>query len=184
MLPWEGRAANETLLGDLRYLAPLIAICRDLDGGSVSLRRSGAVRIRYRLSERDGATVRAAAVALAQIHRAANALEISVLATPAPRSYAGDHVETFLRRLGRLDTAANRLFITSAHQMGTARMGADAAQHVCDPRGHVRADVRGTLVGGLFVADGSLFPTAAGVNPMVTVMALARRVARTVTAEG
>jgi choline dehydrogenase-like flavoprotein len=40
------------------------------------------------------------------------------------------------------------------------------------------------VIGGLYVADASLFPTAIGVNPMLTVMALARRVARTVVAEG
>jgi long-chain-alcohol oxidase len=38
-------------------------------------------------------------------------------------------------------------------------------------------------VGGLYVADASLFPTALGANPMLTVMALARRVARTVVSE-
>jgi choline dehydrogenase-like flavoprotein len=183
LLPWEGRVANEAMLGDLRYVAPLIAICRDLDGGSVTVRRNGTVRIGYRLSDRDGATVRAAVGAMAQMHRAANALEITVLATPAPRSYAGDHFEGFLRRLARLDMAPNRLLIASAHQMGTARMGADPTDHVCDPRGRVRADVQGTLVEGLFVADGSLFPTASGVNPMVTIMALARRVARTVASQ-
>ena len=41
-----------------------------------------------------------------------------------------------------------------------------------------------SVVGGLYVADTSLFPTGLGVNPMLTVMALARRVARTVLAEG
>ena len=40
------------------------------------------------------------------------------------------------------------------------------------------------VIGGLYVADTSLFPTGLGVNPMLTVMALARRVARTVQAEG
>jgi choline dehydrogenase-like flavoprotein len=39
-------------------------------------------------------------------------------------------------------------------------------------------------VPGLYVGDGSLFPTGLGVNPMITVMALARRVARTVAGEG
>jgi choline dehydrogenase-like flavoprotein len=183
LLPWEGRAASAAQLEDLRYVVPLIAICRDLDGGTVTLRRSGAVRIRYRLSDRDGETVRAAAAALATIHRAANAIEITVLATPAPRSFAGDHFEGFLRRIERLDITPNRLFVTSAHQMGTARMGADPADHACDPRGRVRADARGTLADGLYVADGSLCPTAPGVNPMVTIMALARRVARTVAVE-
>jgi choline dehydrogenase-like flavoprotein len=39
------------------------------------------------------------------------------------------------------------------------------------------------VVGGLYVADGSLFPSGIGVNPMVTIMVLARRVARTILAE-
>jgi len=183
LVPWEGRAANEATLAELRYLSPLIGICRDLDGGRVSLRRSGKVRISYRLSDRDAETVRAAAAALARVHHAANALEMVVLGTPAPRYFAGGHFEDFLRRLTRLDTAPNRLLITSAHQMGTARMGADPGEHVTDPRGRVRADAKGALVDGLYVADSSLFPTASGVNPMVTVMALARRVARTLIAE-
>jgi len=42
----------------------------------------------------------------------------------------------------------------------------------------------GDLVTGLYVADGSLFPTGIGVNPMIGVMTLAKRVARTVVAEG
>ena len=40
------------------------------------------------------------------------------------------------------------------------------------------------VVPGLYVADGSLFPTGLGVNPMITIMALARRVGRTVLREG
>jgi long-chain-alcohol oxidase len=66
--------------------------------------------------------------------------------------------------------------------MGTIRMGADPASHPADPRGRVRADSRGSIVPGLYVADSSTFPTALGVNPMVTVMAMARRVSRTVLA--
>ena len=68
--------------------------------------------------------------------------------------------------------------------MGTVRMGAAPRDHPCDPHGRVRpgaGDER--IIAGLYVADASLFPTALGVNPMLTVMALARRVARTVLAE-
>jgi len=55
--------------------------------------------------------------------------------------------------------------------------------HPCDPDGRVR--IRGgRVIPGLYVCDGSLFPTGIGVNPMITIMALARRVARTVEAEG
>jgi choline dehydrogenase-like flavoprotein len=67
-------------------------------------------------------------------------------------------------------------------------MGADPRLHVCDPQGRVRSASGGRVddqvVGGLYVADGSLFPSAIGVNPMITIMTLARQVARTVLAEG
>ena len=55
--------------------------------------------------------------------------------------------------------------------MGTARMGADAKTSVVDPRGAVWTQR------GLYIADSSLFPSASGVNPMVTIQALAYCVA-------
>ena len=36
---------------------------------------------------------------------------------------------------------------------------------------------------GAYVADGSLLPTALGVNPMITIIAMARRIARGVADE-
>ena len=67
--------------------------------------------------------------------------------------------------------------------MGTIRLGADGADHAADPRGRVRdADAR--VIPGLYVADTSTFPTGLGVNPMLTVMTMARRVSRTILAEG
>ncbi len=59
----------------------------------------------------------------------------------------------------------------SAHIMGTLRFGNDAKTSVCDASGRFHG------VGNLFAADGSLFPTASGFNPTLTIMALATRVA-------
>lgn len=84
--------------------------------------------------------------------------------------------------LRAFDFAPNRGSVFSAHQMGSVRMGAPA-DHPVDPAGRVRSR-SGAVIPGLYVGDGSLFPTAIGVNPMITVMALARRVAGTVAAEG
>jgi choline dehydrogenase-like flavoprotein len=56
--------------------------------------------------------------------------------------------------------------------MGTACMGGDPARSVTDSWGAVRG------VRGLHVADASLFPTCVGVNPQVSIMAFATRIAR------
>jgi choline dehydrogenase-like flavoprotein len=58
--------------------------------------------------------------------------------------------------------------------MGTARIAADPRRGACAPDG----SVNGTQ--GLYVADASLFPTSVGVNPMMTVIAFAKQVAREV----
>lgn len=60
---------------------------------------------------------------------------------------------------------------TSAHHMGTLRMGDDPRTSVCDRRGRFHD------VGNLLCADGSLFPTSAGYNPTLTIQALAAWVA-------
>ena len=76
-----------------------------------------------------------------------------------------------LRRLTEAPIASGRLELSTVHLMGTARLGADPVTSVCDPYGAVRDTER------LFVADASLFPAPVGVNPQLTVMALATRVA-------
>jgi choline dehydrogenase-like flavoprotein len=189
-LPWEGTDAHAELLGRIRHVAPLIAITRDGGEGRVRLTASGRARIDYRLDERGVATLRHALVSMAGIARAAGARRMLAAGTPpawhgrtgfAPgqeaRSYA-----VFEDALRRLDFAPNRGSVFSAHQMGSARMGA-TADHPCDPVGRVRSR-EGSIIAGLYVGDGSLFPTGIGVNPMITIMALARRVARTIVAEG
>lgn len=194
--PWEGRATHVELMERIRFLGPLIGVTRDGGDGRVRLTRAGRVRIDYRLDEAGVRTLRHALVRMARIARAAGAREIVGLGTP-PAWWRGDGgaggaaggvggaFAAFEERLASFDFGPNRGRIFSAHQMGTARMGADPTDHVCDPYGRVRGGpAEGSVVRGLYVADASLFPTGLGVNPMITVMAVARRVGRTVLAEG
>jgi choline dehydrogenase-like flavoprotein len=67
--------------------------------------------------------------------------------------------------------APNDVACFTAHQMGSCRMGSDPSDSVADGRGELH-DVKGVWIG-----DGSAFPTAPGVNPMVSIMALAHRTA-------
>jgi choline dehydrogenase-like flavoprotein len=60
---------------------------------------------------------------------------------------------------------------TPSHQCGTIRMGADSANAAVDPQ------CRSFDHPNLFVVDASVLPTSAGVNPSLTVAALALRAA-------
>ncbi len=189
VLPWEGAVAHGELMAKARYFSPVLAVTRDGGEGRTSLTKAGRVRVDYRLDGEGRATLRHALVSMARLARAGGAAEILAVGMPLLRhSLDGAHDEArrfvaFERALAATDFAPHRGTVASAHQMGTIRMGADPATHPADPRGRVRADSQGAVVGGLYVADTSTFPTGLGVNPMVTVMAMARRVSRTVLAE-
>jgi choline dehydrogenase-like flavoprotein len=100
---------------------------------------------------------------------------------------SGDDAQAFDRFqqiLEAFDLAPNRGGVFSAHQMGSVRFGGDARTHPCDPWGRVRTGTASdATIAGLYVGDGSGFPTAIGVNPMIAIMALARRTSRVILAE-
>jgi choline dehydrogenase-like flavoprotein len=56
-------------------------------------------------------------------------------------------------------------------------MGKDPQTSVADPWGQLH-DTKGVWIG-----DGSAFPTSSGTNPMISIMALARRTAGAIAAE-
>ncbi len=61
---------------------------------------------------------------------------------------------------------------STAHIMGTARMGDDPRACVVDGRGRMNG------LDNLYIADGSVFASSGGGNPTLTIMALALRMAR------
>lgn len=179
-LPWVGREETRALASRLAHLAPLIGLIRDDSPGRVRATRDGRASISYRLSRRDGQTARRALVEMARLAHAGGASELLAVTTAGPRWRRGDDIGAFLRELAGAEVGANRVTLFSAHQMGTARAGSDPRRAPTDPWGRVRSDERGGVLAGAYVADGSLLPTAPGVNPMLTIMTLAERTARTV----
>ena len=127
----------------------------------------GRLRMAYRLTRDDAAALRFGISRAAAIHFAAGAAEVypQVAGMGILRPGEEDRVES-----GRGRPADLRL--EAFHPMGTARMGADPAASVVAPSGESHD------VPGLFVADASVLPTSLGANPMITIMAVARRVAR------
>jgi choline dehydrogenase-like flavoprotein len=69
------------------------------------------------------------------------------------------------------------LDLSAYHPLGTARMGKDPASSVID------TDHRMHDVEALYVVDGAAVPSSIGVNPQITIMALATRAAEKIAAQ-
>jgi choline dehydrogenase-like flavoprotein len=129
--------------------------------------RGGRARIRYHLSPADRCQLVRGLQAAARLHLVMNADHVVTLHVGA----VPIRTEADVLRLAHMPYAPNRISLFSAHVNGTCRMGTDTRESGCTPEGE-RHGVR-----GLYVADGSLFPTAPGVNPQLAIMALASLVA-------
>ena len=178
--PWTGRDAHAEEMSSARYRATLIALTRDRGEGSVGL--DDRADVRYRIAGDDARHLAEGLAGAARIAIAAGAREVSTLHAQPLTLRAEDATPAGLAAfastlLERARTGAPvQLF--SAHQMGTARMGATSAGGAIDPEGRVYG------VDGLLVTDASAFPSASGVNPMLTIMALAHRATRAYLASG
>jgi choline dehydrogenase-like flavoprotein len=149
---------------------------------------SGKPRIAYTPSDFDRAHNLDGVIALAKICYVTGAREIQPLlpdlepfvresspeATPEKEhdnpSLSGINDPAFTAWLARVREVGNKPPVaawSSAHPMGTCRMSSHQGAGVVNPKGRVW----GTE--GLFVADASVFPSASGVNPMITTMAIA-----------
>lgn len=172
-LPWQGRAEHAALLREARRLAALIALTRDRGEGHLD--GPASERVHYRVQQYDGRHMLAALDGLVDAGFAAGARSVLTLhAAPLRLERAlasGRQRAAFRDAIFAAGTQPNRLGIYSAHQMGTCRMHRDPRKGVVDEHGAVH----GTR--GLVVADASVFPLASGVNPMLTIMALAHRCA-------
>lgn len=171
-LPWRSAAEHARLMSSLDHVAAIIPIVHDQETGTVTIDRHGAPVVRYALRGLTARLVQRAIVETARIHLAAGAREVYALFTRPVRIDRGGDVSAFEREVLARGTAPNRIALFTAHQMSSARMGADARASVADPDGAVRG------VRGVWVADASAFPTASGVNPTLTIMALATRNAK------
>jgi choline dehydrogenase-like flavoprotein len=95
---------------------------------------------------------------------------VFTLHTP-PLERDASAIQDLAAEIERRGVVPNRMTMFSAHQMSSCRIGKHRGSSVADPDGQVWG------VRGLFITDASAFPSASGVNPMLTVMALARRTA-------
>ena len=177
-VPWNSGTDHKALLSRTPRSATLIHLTQDRGGGQVVLGPDGeAVHLYPFADELDVRNFRRGLEATACIHEAAGAEEIACLVPGVAPWQRGQDLEAWLASLRGIPVGAGGLAAFSAHQMGTARMGADPATSVADPHGQLHDTP------GVWIGDTSAFPTSSGVNPMVSCMALARRTAHAIVAE-
>ena len=140
------------------------------DGGVVSLRGDGRVAVDYPVRAPLIEAMRASHEALCRVHLAAGATEARTLHLSPVRVSEQAH----LARLDTVPYGAHEHAIFTAHQMGGCAMGASAERSVVD------SDLRHHHVPNLFCVDGSVFPTALGVNPSESIYGLAHRARKAV----
>ncbi len=169
--PWWGSASYVDRIRHAAHTAPFLGIVRDRTPGRVEVDRDGAPRMRYFPAAAERRLLVRAMVEVARIHHAAGARRLVTLYTPPLELDGRDGLDAFTAEIERRGISPNRLVLFSAHQMGTCRIGTSARDSVADPNGQVWG------VRGLYVTDASAFPSASGVNPMLSIMAIARRTA-------
>ena len=173
-VPWESGAQHAERMAQLAHTTICGILLRDRDGGRVTVDREGNPVVRYGISAFDHAHLRRALAAGAELLEAAGAREIWAPLARWVSYHPEEGAGARARWLGRVESAGmgpNELLLVTFHQMASCRMGDDPQSSV------VNADNQVHGIDSLYVADASTFPSASGVNPMLTVMGIAHRAA-------
>jgi choline dehydrogenase-like flavoprotein len=153
-LPLKG-SAHARAMADYRRLAQFGLMVSDSSRGRLHSLRGRTV-IRYDLDPEDLRRFRRGLALLRELFQAAGARDVYL---PLPEGVEPERARP------------RDLKLMAFHPLGTARAHADATRGVTD------GDLAVHGVEGLHVADGSVIPSALGVNPQLTIMALATRLA-------
>jgi choline dehydrogenase-like flavoprotein len=166
--------AHAAGMAALPHLARALVVLRDETRGEITLDGGGETRLRYEPAAADLSRLREGIEAIARAYLAAGAEEVLMpLYGSAPLRRESD-----LGALAGAEVSPRTLTLLYAvHLFGGAGMGGDPGLGTCDGEGRVF----GTR--GLFVSDASALPGNTGVNPQITIMAHALRVADAIAAE-
>jgi choline dehydrogenase-like flavoprotein len=148
-------------------LAVLTAMVHDETSGEVAVGPDGRAVLRYTMTGADRRQLAKGLAACARLLLAAGAREVTIPAIPPLRA-------TSARDVDALDLSGLRphaLPLSAVHPMGTMRLGDDPRTSVVASTGEHHQ------LRGLFVADGSLFPTSIGGPPQISIYTFALHLA-------
>jgi choline dehydrogenase-like flavoprotein len=160
------REHHRDLMLDYVHVAQFGLMVSDTSRGSVHPLPGNGFRINYMLNDEDLRTFKRGIELLCECYWAAGAEEVY-----PPVEGIGILRDGDLDTLRRHDLRPQDLTLAAFHPLGTAR--ADARRE----HGVVDADLKVWGVEGVYVSDGSVVPSSLGVNPQITIMTLATRLA-------
>ncbi|KAJ3162284.1 hypothetical protein HDU86_004764 [Geranomyces michiganensis] len=193
LAPWRSPSEHKRIMLNMPDTVPVLVLVRDScdNAGRVTIPNAKQAfdeppNIAYAISPKDQQSLYAGVEAAIRVLVAAGATEIYTCQPGVPSYFpdlADPNVMTsqpltdYLKAVAAWGYKPNWQPIGSAHQMGTCRLGKSPADGACAPSGEA-FDLK-----GCYVADASLFPTASGVNPMLTTLSLAYMTAQSVKAD-
>ncbi len=173
--PWISATDHKQRMEEFRFTANFISLTRDRGAGQVMVDANGEAMPLYSVTDPlDLENLKKGIEVQIRLHEAAGAHQIGPLAEGAPTWRRGDDLEAFIAAVKRIPFRAGGYKLFSAHQMGSCRMGEDPQSSVAGPWGELH-DTKGVWIG-----DGSAFPSSSGTNPMVSIMALSHRTAEAI----
>jgi choline dehydrogenase-like flavoprotein len=171
VLPWREPGNFRSLMTQLKNTTAIGVLVRDRGEGRVTIDRDGHPVTSYSLSDYDRRHMQRGFRGAAEILEAAGARRIY---SPHVKfcSYEpgkSGSLESFANDMDRAGWDNAQVALFSFHIMGTARLGESRHNSATNPNGETW-ETR-----NLFVMDGSSFPSASGVNPMISIEAIAHR---------
>ncbi len=176
-MPWKSAQQHKELMLKAYQTAHFVILTRDKFGGTVKANRYGRAEIQYKLHDFDKKHLLKGFEEAIKIHLAAGATEAFIPHNKLTAYKKHDSLTNLTETINNLSWTPNSFGLFSAHQMGTCRMGANPKTHAVSATGETHE------VKNLYVADASLFPRCSGVNPMLSVQALAYWVAGQIKAQ-
>jgi choline dehydrogenase-like flavoprotein len=160
------RERHRELMLDYLQMGQFGLMVSDTSRGSVRSAPGGSFRISYSVNDEDLRTIKRGVELLCELYWAAGAKEIYPPVEGIGVLRDGD-MDTIRAR----DVRPRDLMLAAFHPLGTARADARPAHGVVD------GDLKLHGVDGVYVSDAAVIPSSLGVNPQITIMAMATRLA-------
>jgi len=179
VMPWREPQDFQARMAQLKNTSAIGVLLRDRGAGRVTIDREGHPVSSYELSDFDRRHMQRGFRGAVQILESAGAKRIysphAKLCSYEPGKKGS--IETFVKDMDAAGWGNAQLALFSFHIMGTARLGDSPGVSATNPDGETWE------VKNLYVMDGSSFPSASGVNPMISIEAIAHRNAKVLAAK-